>query len=200
MVGPVEQWLRIGGSVEQCVVSKDQYFKPDAISFRKPEEGIDQWGGKNKWKGSKARNIGGGFKLFYGGVDGKRNGVGVFQEKEFSQSVVEMKRVSNRVMNMKLEVEGVMINVISAYTPKVVCKMKEKEKFWSELNEMVKSELWKERLVIGGDFNGHVGEGKKGDEEVIGRYGLKERNVEGQMMVDFAKRMKMAVVYAFFKK
>ena len=30
-----------------------------------------------KWKGSKARNIGGGCKLFYHGVDGRRNGVGV---------------------------------------------------------------------------------------------------------------------------
>ncbi|KAF7709811.1 hypothetical protein HF521_016661 [Silurus meridionalis] len=31
---------------------------------------------ETKVKGSKARNIGGGFKLFYHGVDGKRNGVG----------------------------------------------------------------------------------------------------------------------------
>ncbi|KAI5630223.1 hypothetical protein C0J50_10298 [Silurus asotus] len=34
----------------------------------------------------------------------------------------------------------------------------------------------------------------------MGRYGLKERNVEGQMLVDFAKRMEMAVVNTYFKK
>ncbi|KAI5100255.1 hypothetical protein C0J45_9241 [Silurus meridionalis] len=59
---------------------------------------------ETKWKGSKARNIGGGFKLFSYGVDGKRNGVGVILKEEYSKSVVEVKRVSDRVMNIKLEV------------------------------------------------------------------------------------------------
>ncbi|KAI5087419.1 hypothetical protein C0J45_22818 [Silurus meridionalis] len=56
------------------------------------------------------RNIGGGFKLFYYGVDGKRNGVGVILKEEYSKSVVEVKRVSDRVKIVKLEVEGMMIN------------------------------------------------------------------------------------------
>ncbi|KAF7698330.1 hypothetical protein HF521_004840, partial [Silurus meridionalis] len=34
----------------------------------------------------------------------------------------------------------------------------------------------------------------------MGRYGFKGRNVEGQMVVDFAKRMEMAVVNTYFKK
>ncbi|KAK3525004.1 hypothetical protein QTP86_012879 [Hemibagrus guttatus] len=41
-----------------------------------------------------------------------------------------------------------------------------------------------ERVVIGVDFNGHVGEGNRGDEEVMGKFGVKERNLEGQMYRD----------------
>ncbi|KAF7688136.1 hypothetical protein HF521_014142 [Silurus meridionalis] len=145
---------------------------------------------ETKWKGSKARNIGGGFKLFYHGVDGKRNGGGVILKEEYSKSVVEVKRVSDRVINVKLEVEWIMINVISAYAPQVGCEM-EKKRFWSELDEVVDGVPRKERLANKADINGHVGEGNKGDEEVMGRYGQKERNVEGQMVVDFAKRMEM---------
>ena len=34
-------------------------------------------------------------------------------------------------------------------------------------------------MVIGADLNGHVGEGKRGDENVMGRYGDKARNADG---------------------
>ncbi|KAI5087538.1 hypothetical protein C0J45_22937 [Silurus meridionalis] len=106
------------------------------------------------------------FKLFYHGVDGERNGVGVFLKEEYSKSVVEVKRVSDRVMKVKLEVEGEMINVLSAYAPQVGCEIKEKEKF-CELDEVVDVEPRNERLVIGADIKGHVGEGNRGDEEVM---------------------------------
>ena len=55
-------------------------------------------------------------------------------------------------------------------------------------------------MVIGADFNGHVGYGNRGDENVMGRYGDKARNAERQMMLDFATRMEMAVVNTYFKK
>ncbi|KAK3547170.1 hypothetical protein QTP86_015642 [Hemibagrus guttatus] len=155
---------------------------------------------ETRWKGSKARSIGAGFKLFYYGVDSKRNGVGVVLKEEFVRNVLEVKRVSDRVMSLKLEIEGVMLNVVSGYAPQVGCELEEKERFWSELDEVMESIPTGERVVIGADFKGHVGEGNRGDEEVMGKFGVKERNLEGQMVVDFAKRMDMAVVNTYFQK
>ncbi|KAK3555065.1 hypothetical protein QTP86_007988 [Hemibagrus guttatus] len=155
---------------------------------------------ETRWKGSKARGIGAGFKLFYYGVDSKRNGVGVVLKEEFVRNVLEVKRVSDRVMSLKLEIEGVMLNVVSGYAPQVGCELEEKERFWSELDEVMESIPTGERVVIGADFNGHVGEGSTGDEEVMGKFGVKERNLEGQMVVDFAKRMDMGVVNTYFQK
>ncbi|KAK3538108.1 hypothetical protein QTP70_029820, partial [Hemibagrus guttatus] len=82
----------------------------------------------------------------------------------------------------------------------VGCELEEKERFWSELDEVMESIPTGERVVIGEDFNGYVGEGNRGDEEVMGKFGVKERNLEGQMVVDFAKRMDMAVVNTYFQK
>ncbi|KAK3569830.1 hypothetical protein QTP86_005860 [Hemibagrus guttatus] len=82
----------------------------------------------------------------------------------------------------------------------VGCELEEKESFWSELDEVMESIPTGERVVIGADFNGHVGEGNTGDEEVMGKFGVKERNLEGQMVVDFVKRMDMGVVNTYFQK
>ncbi|KAK3560964.1 hypothetical protein QTP86_023155, partial [Hemibagrus guttatus] len=84
----------------------------------------------------------------------------------------------------------------------VGCELEEKERFWSELDEVMESIPTGERVVIGADFKGHVGEGNRGDEEVMGKFGVKGKRetLEGQMLVDFAKRMDMAVVNTYFQK
>ncbi|KAK3551510.1 hypothetical protein QTP70_017369 [Hemibagrus guttatus] len=113
---------------------------------------------ETRWEGSKARSTGAGFKLFYYGVDSKRNGAGVVLKEEFVRNVLEVKRVSDRVMSLKLEIEGVMLKVVSGYAPQVGCELEKKERFWSELDEVMESISTGERVVIGADFNGHVGE------------------------------------------
>ena len=57
-----------------------------------------------------------------------------------------------------------------------------------------------ERIVVGADMNGHVGEGNNGDEEYMGRHGLGKRNNEGQAVVYFAKRMELAITNTYFLK
>ena len=60
------------------------------------------------------------------------------------------------------------------------------------------SKVW--RIVLGADLNGHVCERNTGDEEIIGRYGAETKNKEGLMVVDFGKRMDLAIVNAYFEK
>ncbi|KAK3568350.1 hypothetical protein QTP86_004951 [Hemibagrus guttatus] len=121
---------------------------------------------ETRWKGSKAHSIGAGFKLFYYGVDSKRNGVGVVLKEESVRNVLEVKRVSDRVISLRLGIEGVMLNVVSGYAPQVGCDLEEKERFWNELDEVMESIPTGERVVIEADFNGHVGEGNTGDGQV----------------------------------
>ena len=154
---------------------------------------------KTKWKGSKARNIGGGCKLFYNEADGRKNGIGIMLREELAEGVLKVKKVSDRLMAMKLEVKRFILNIVSAYAPQVNNSMEEKNDFWEDLDGLIESVSKEERIVLGADLNGHVGEGNIGDEEIMGRYGAGTRNREGSMVVKFAKRMDLEIVNTYFK-
>ena len=70
---------------------------------------------ETKWKGSKLRNIGGGCKLFYNGADGRKNGIEIVVREDLVESVLEVNRVSDRLMAMKLWEKGLIVNIVSAY-------------------------------------------------------------------------------------
>ena len=154
---------------------------------------------KTKWKGSKARKIGGGCKLFYNGADGRKNGIEIVVKEELAESVLEVKRVSDRLMAMKLEVKGSILNIVSTYAPQVNNSM-EKNYFWEDLDGLIESISKEERIVLGEDLNEHVGEGNIGDEEIMGRDGAGTRNKEGSMVVDFGKRMDLALSILISKR
>ncbi|KAK3507312.1 hypothetical protein QTP70_013562 [Hemibagrus guttatus] len=118
-------------------------------------------------------------------------------------SLLQSPELAQEVQNLDVLAQIVTTDLHSGmehYGREVGCELEEKERFWSELDEVMESIPTGERVVIGADFNGHVGEGNTGDEEVMGKFGVKERNLEGQMVVDFAKRMDMGVVNTYFQK
>ena len=59
------------------------------------------------WQGNKARSIGTGLKRHYlDTLDMKTNGVSLIREEEYVKYVIGVKRVSDRVMIVKLKIEG----------------------------------------------------------------------------------------------
>ncbi|KAK3526236.1 hypothetical protein QTP70_018714 [Hemibagrus guttatus] len=127
----------------------------------------------------------------------RRIGAAAAVMRSMYRSVVVKKELSRKSIYVPTLTYG---HELWVMTERVGCELEEKERFWSELDEVMESIPTGERVVIGADFNGHVGEGNAGDEEVMGKFGVKERNLEGQMVVDFAKRMDMAVVNTYFQK
>ena len=119
--------------------------------------------------------------------------------EELGESILEVKRVSDRLMSIKLEVKGSILYIVSLHDPKVNDSMKEKNDFWEDLVGLIEIILKEERIVLGVDLNGNVGEGNIRDEE-MGRYGAGTRNKEGSMAVEFTKRMDLAIVNIYLKK
>ena len=69
-----------------------------------------------------AREIGGGYKLYYHGEDGMKNGLGIVLCEELKDRVLAVERPTDIVMRMKLENEGEVGNIISCYAPQTAIR------------------------------------------------------------------------------
>ncbi|KAK3541672.1 hypothetical protein QTP86_000467 [Hemibagrus guttatus] len=67
-------------------------------------------GKETRWKGSKARSIGAGFKLFYYGVDSKRNGVGVVLKEEFVRNGKERNLEGQTLVHFAKRMDMAVVN------------------------------------------------------------------------------------------
>jgi exonuclease III len=59
------------------------------------------------------------FKLWYTSTMSTKNGVGIMLDKRLKDRVVDIKRQGDRIILVKLFVEDLIFNVISAYAPQI---------------------------------------------------------------------------------
>ncbi|XP_075095177.1 uncharacterized protein LOC107779207 [Nicotiana tabacum] len=71
--------------------------------------------------------------------DGGRNGVGILVDKDLHELVVEVRRVNDRLMTIKLVVGGFTLNIIRVYAPQTGLDEEVKRHFWEDLDEMVRA-------------------------------------------------------------
>ncbi|GJY99025.1 retrovirus-related pol polyprotein LINE-1 [Tanacetum coccineum] len=126
---------------------------------------------ETKWKGSRASE-GNGYKLWR----------------------------SDRIMEISIVIDGEAVNVINAYAPQVGLSDAEKKRFWDALDELVRECPTDERLIIGGDLNGHIEAATDGYAGVHGGFGFGDRNEEGRTILEFATAHEMVVANSFFRK
>ncbi|GJV91045.1 aminopeptidase M1 [Tanacetum coccineum] len=154
---------------------------------------------ETKWKGSRTRE-GNQYKLWYSGSTTARNGVGVALAPDLKDKVVQVIRISDRIMLVSLVIEEETINVISAYAPQVGLGEAEKKNFWDSLDDLVRVCSTTQQLIIAGDLNGHIGENADGFSSVHGDFGYGVRNDKGRTILEFAATHDLAVINSFFKK
>ena len=118
-------------------------------------------------------------------------------DKKTAECVKRAECISDRLMMVQLSAQPVHILALCVYMPTSDYEDEEVEDIYEQMEELIGSGRGNEYLVIMGDCNALVGEGKDGN--VIRGYGLWTRNNRGKMMVDFCRRNKLAVMNTWYK-
>lgn len=158
---------------------------------------------ETRWRGESARVIeaaGRSYKFFWKGGDEKGGGVGVLVAEKWIEKVIEVRRCSERIMLLRVLVGKRVVNLVSVYAPQAGRSMEEKEGFWVSFGRVIDGVSDREGLIVCGDMNGHVGSVADGFEGVHGGNGYGVRNVEGEMLLEFADAKELTVLNTVFKK
>ncbi|XP_047264753.1 uncharacterized protein LOC124896919 [Capsicum annuum] len=107
---------------------------------------------------------------------------------------------SDRLMKIKLVIRGFVLHVCNVYVPQVGLEEKVKMSFWEKLDEVVKSVPSSEKIVIAGDFNGHIGVLLKGYGDMHGGFGFGDKNGERAALLDFTRAFGLVIVDLSFSK
>ncbi|XP_060202002.1 uncharacterized protein LOC132630455 [Lycium barbarum] len=90
-------------------------------------------------------------------------------------------------MTTKLVLGGLTFNIISVYAPQAGLAKEDKRRFWEELDEVMRGISQTEKLLLGGDFNGHIWTTSGGYDDVHGRkeHLVTYRSVVAKTQIDY---------------
>ncbi|EPB77675.1 hypothetical protein ANCCEY_03266 [Ancylostoma ceylanicum] len=155
---------------------------------------------ETRWKGSKSREIGDGIKLFYHGLEAKRNSVAIAVSGPLKEHVSSVNRVSDNIISLRIATKDGFWTVVSVYAPQCGCTEADKEAFYEELDDVIRSAPEGDFMTVAGDFTGQVGQDRQGFERVHGGIGFGRRNQEGERIIELAEAHDLAIASTFFIK
>ena len=124
----------------------------------------------------------------------------VFIAERWIDSVIDLVRVNERFMYVKMVIGKQIVNIVSACAPQVGLSAEDKDNFWDSFIIVFFGIPKQEIICIGSDMNGHVGrdaDGYSGDHDGMG-FGT--GNAEGERILEFGDAGGMVVCNTMFKK
>ena len=95
---------------------------------------------------------------------------------------------------------GKILRLFSCYAPQVGRSEAEKDLFYEDLQEELLERKEGEVILMGGDFNGHVGSRADGYEDIHGGHGIGMRNEEGRRLLEVCSQGSLALANTWFEK
>ena len=120
----------------------------------------------------------------------------MFIAERWIDSGVDVLRVNERIMYVKLVIGKHIGNIVSAYAPPVGLSAEEKDDLWDIFIIVLSGIHKQDSIFIGSDMNCHVGR----DADGYTVMGFGTRNAEGERILEFGAAVGMVVCNTFLNK
>ncbi|ESO11877.1 hypothetical protein HELRODRAFT_166961 [Helobdella robusta] len=113
--------------------------------------------------------------------------------RKSKKALLEYNPVNERMMYARFKGYPRDIDVVVIYAPTMDHSYAEIEAFYDQLKQTLNVLPKKDVKIITGDWNAKIGRDNIGFEEVMGKYGIGNRNNRGERLLEFAKDQKMYI-------
>lgn len=137
--------------------------------------------------------------FFNGGGAKNRLGTGFFIEKTRATSLVDFKKINERISYLRIRGSQRKLSIINVHAPIEDAKEEIKDKFYEELDELYEKIPNSDIKIIIGDFNAKVGQEKR-YRPAVGKYSRhKKTNDNGQRLINFGMEKQLQIKATFLK-
>jgi len=127
-------------------------------------------------------------------------GIGFLIHPRCKDYIIEIKSYSNRVIALWIQLKGKeKLCIVQVYAPTTDHDDEEVEQFYEDIAKAMEEYKSSYTLVMG-DFNAKVGTQQIGEESIMGKFGIGERNKRGDTMIEFAAQHGLVITNTCFKK
>ncbi|XP_076044832.1 uncharacterized protein LOC143027429 [Oratosquilla oratoria] len=106
---------------------------------------------------------------------------------------------NERIVCVMLKITQTKIGITQAYTPQQGRSLRKRKQFYENLQTVTEETKYRERIIVMGDMNKHVGKNRDGAEYVIGEFSISETNQEGKRIIGYCVMNSMSIMNTYPK-
>ena len=148
-----------------------------------------------RWTDSGRRILASGHTIFYSGRTDNlhRGGVAVIVTRKVEKTLLEWKPVNDRLMKVRFNSKFAKLTIIACYAPTEEAEEEEKDEFYEQLEEEIRTTPRHDVLMVIGDLNARVGEDNTGKERAMGTQGFGCANNNGERLSDLCVESRLVI-------
>ena len=146
---------------------------------------------KLKWTGMGEFNSDNHYIYYCGQESLRRNGVAIIVKKRVQNAVLGCNLKNDRMISIRFQSKPFNITVIQVYAPTSNAEEAEVERFYEDLQDLLKLTPQKDVFFIIGDWKVKVG--SQETPGVTGKFGFRVQNEAGQTLIEFCQEIKLVI-------